>query len=630
MSATYADNTTAASVPLSDLVLVDRVRAGDEAAFGELWLRHNDAGLRAARKITRRFDPEDLVQEAFTRVLAAIRRGNGPRDAFRPYLYSAIRRISMNWTRDEVVASPLEDLGSEMDPDAIFEDAALERTLTGRAYASLRPEWRAILWYTEVEGVPARETGQFLGLSANAAAALAYRAREGLRIAWLQAHVNDNDIELSCRWTVERLGPFKRRSLGVRDRDTVETHLTTCLRCSILAEELDDVAQSLKVVVLPLVVGAGILSLGALPTGATTALLAGSSSEAGATGAGATVVGGAATGTGATVAPLAGLASLTSLTAVIATVSVVVGITVAAGLGSHDGGVPSAPTTPHALVQAQERSASPTTQDEGSDARDVTPDTDATPPTDVEQAPPVDTTLDSTPPPSDSPTSPAPPTGETSDPPSPPESEAPADPRTDAPPVVDATTDHPPSPAPPAAAPSAPTIHGTQEDDLFLPVLHGTADPGAQVIVESADGDVLASTQANPGGQWTARPTLDDAPSSALFLRARQTTASGSSAASDLIGPFVLEGPTIVHLDDGVPFPTVTFSGRPGSVVEALIDDVPTGNLHTLGHKPLVRRIADVGPGQHRITVRYTDPATGQVGASRTATFTVTEQFPHG
>lgn len=46
-------------VEISDLDLVESVRRGDNSAFGVLWSRHADAGMRAARRITSRFDPED-------------------------------------------------------------------------------------------------------------------------------------------------------------------------------------------------------------------------------------------------------------------------------------------------------------------------------------------------------------------------------------------------------------------------------------------------------------------------------------------------------------------------------------------------------------------------------------------
>ena len=63
---------------LSDSQLLDQARQGDEAAFTELYVRHQPAALRLARTYRRFGDPDDLVNGAFERVLGAIRRGAGP------------------------------------------------------------------------------------------------------------------------------------------------------------------------------------------------------------------------------------------------------------------------------------------------------------------------------------------------------------------------------------------------------------------------------------------------------------------------------------------------------------------------------------------------------------------------
>jgi hypothetical protein len=68
---------------LSDAELLDQARNGDEAAFTELYVRHQAAALRLASTYRRLGDPEVLVNQAFEQVLAVVRRGSGPTDAFR-------------------------------------------------------------------------------------------------------------------------------------------------------------------------------------------------------------------------------------------------------------------------------------------------------------------------------------------------------------------------------------------------------------------------------------------------------------------------------------------------------------------------------------------------------------------
>jgi DNA-directed RNA polymerase specialized sigma24 family protein len=50
---------------LPDAELLDQARNGDEAAFTELYVRHQPAALRLASTYRRLGDPEDLVNEAF-------------------------------------------------------------------------------------------------------------------------------------------------------------------------------------------------------------------------------------------------------------------------------------------------------------------------------------------------------------------------------------------------------------------------------------------------------------------------------------------------------------------------------------------------------------------------------------
>ena len=55
--------------------------------------------------------------------------------------------------------------------------------MIARAFASLPERWQAVLWHTEIEGARPADVAPLLGLTANSVAALAYRAREGLRQA---------------------------------------------------------------------------------------------------------------------------------------------------------------------------------------------------------------------------------------------------------------------------------------------------------------------------------------------------------------------------------------------------------------------------------------------------------------
>ena len=173
---------------LDDVELIESTRAGDAEAYGELYRRHYPAARAAAHALTHnRSDIDDVISEAFARVLRASRSGGGPDVSFRPYLMAAVRNVFYDRVRcnrelpsDELIDGINVAL---VDGDNDREDCAFATA----AFAALPERWRRVLWHTEVEGRSAVEMAVLLGLAPNAVAALAYRAREGLRQAYQRA-----------------------------------------------------------------------------------------------------------------------------------------------------------------------------------------------------------------------------------------------------------------------------------------------------------------------------------------------------------------------------------------------------------------------------------------------------------
>ncbi|WP_460855535.1 sigma-70 family RNA polymerase sigma factor, partial [Nocardiopsis coralliicola] len=242
---------------VGDDELLDRVRAGDTSAFGTLWERHVDAARGLARRLVRSdAEVDDAVADTFTRVLAVLGRGGGPRNGFRPYLLTALRHCVYDRARKDrrqVVTDDMErfDSGEPFVDPAV---AGLERSLIARAFLSLRPEWRAVLWYTEIEGIKPAEAAGILGRDPNTVSALAYRAREGLRRAYLQMHLSGG-ADARCRPALELLGSYVRGGLAKRDTRTVDSHLDSCGQCREVYAELMDVNVGLRGIILPLFAG---------------------------------------------------------------------------------------------------------------------------------------------------------------------------------------------------------------------------------------------------------------------------------------------------------------------------------------------------------------------------------------
>jgi DNA-directed RNA polymerase specialized sigma24 family protein len=122
---------------LSDAELLDQARGGDEAAFTELYVRHQAAARRLASTYKRVGDPDDLVNGAFERVLGALRRGAGPTESFRAYLFVTLRRLAAEQGQkpaDQAIEDVPEPVGDEADEPGL---GSADRELITKAFESL-------------------------------------------------------------------------------------------------------------------------------------------------------------------------------------------------------------------------------------------------------------------------------------------------------------------------------------------------------------------------------------------------------------------------------------------------------------------------------------------------------------
>lgn len=172
---------TATASRATDVELLDRMRAGDPAALGELWTRYQGWAHHVARRTTSRFDPDDIVQEAFAKVLTSLRNGKGPTEGFAHYLRTAIRNVAATWGARETRATlvPLPDDGAAGSYRFEVNDLGdLERP-----FRSLPERWQQVLVLTVLQQLPLATVSQLLGVTLAGATALAARARAGLRAA---------------------------------------------------------------------------------------------------------------------------------------------------------------------------------------------------------------------------------------------------------------------------------------------------------------------------------------------------------------------------------------------------------------------------------------------------------------
>ncbi|MFG2713618.1 sigma-70 family RNA polymerase sigma factor [Streptomyces goshikiensis] len=218
--------------------------------MGEVFARHHSAVLAYARTCCRDVaTAKDLAAEAFARTYRAVAWGAGPEHAWRPYLLTCVRRVATDWVRRSArtqLSDDFEKWAGDLCDGQDVEDAVLsaeEGSLVLRAYRSLPERWQAVLWHAVVEHEPATETARRLGISAGGVGSLAARAREGLREAYLRAHLDQSASE-ECRHYGGLLAAALRRPATRVTRD-LGRHLRACPDCARAERDLRHVNKSL-------------------------------------------------------------------------------------------------------------------------------------------------------------------------------------------------------------------------------------------------------------------------------------------------------------------------------------------------------------------------------------------------
>ena len=463
-----SDVTRAPDGLASDAELITAVRQGDTAAFGMLYERHEEAARRVAQRYVPLADADDVVAGAFEKILEVLRGGKGPDVAFRAYLFTVVRRRaieSLEKARRIAATDDVAVFDAVIGPLASTEEPMLrgfEDRTVARAFESLPERWRTVLWYLDIEQQTPAAVAPALGMSANGVSALAYRAREGLRQAYLQEHLLSPAVSEGCQVVNDQLGSYARGGLSRRETTRVETHLDGCAACRAAALELGDLARGMRAVVAPLVLGTlGVASLGLLPVGGAEPAAGAAAAGAGAGSEGIVVaradVGVMATGGGpgapvavavpggASAAPTVGLISaIAQLPAAVLAAAgvVVVGGLVAAGIALASGSNQVAPGV-----------AGPLGTESVAEVPTVVPPTVVTPDS-VEETPTVDPTSVPTPP--GLPTGPGEPPAASTTPDDPTGDEPDKNPEPSEP-APTATPSEDPSQEPTAAPTSAPT-----------------------------------------------------------------------------------------------------------------------------------------------------------------------------
>ncbi len=187
------ETATAQQTELSERVLVERARAGDRRAFGELVTRYMRRAYYAALGLVGSHDDAlDLSQEAFARAFRA-RASLDPDRPFYAWLYQIVRRLCFNFLRDRKTrltrlqeATPwlMDQAGTraaQSDPGRSAERSELA-ALVEDAIERLPEREREVLVLKEFEGLRYREIAELLGIPIGTVMSRLYSARRNLAL----------------------------------------------------------------------------------------------------------------------------------------------------------------------------------------------------------------------------------------------------------------------------------------------------------------------------------------------------------------------------------------------------------------------------------------------------------------
>ncbi|MFC4224471.1 RNA polymerase sigma factor [Lysinibacter cavernae] len=228
---------TGAERDARDGQLIDEFRGGDATALERLFRQLHPIALHyAARYASARLSAEDIVAEAFIRMIQAITNGKGPTVSVWWYLVSAMKTVAIRHGMSlrhtvNVEADTLEfcaELASEQRSEGVAEAWVVE------AFHRLPARWQTVVWLRDVQALSLAEAAESLGISPNAVGTLHSRARKAFRLHYLAVIAGDETAR-SCAAYVSDLA-------GETDPSPETTrHLDDCPPCLTTAAELASV-----------------------------------------------------------------------------------------------------------------------------------------------------------------------------------------------------------------------------------------------------------------------------------------------------------------------------------------------------------------------------------------------------
>ena len=171
---------------VSEQELIRRALTGDQLAYRHLVNRYVRPAMAVAWEFTETLeDAEDLVQEAFRRVVSALESYDTGRP-FRPWFFTILRNLARSaaGARARRVSTALDEAVPDEQPTPldVVERVELQARLD-LELESLSEMQRVCFRLCALEGLASGEVAEALGLSDATVRTHVYRARSALRLA---------------------------------------------------------------------------------------------------------------------------------------------------------------------------------------------------------------------------------------------------------------------------------------------------------------------------------------------------------------------------------------------------------------------------------------------------------------
>jgi len=261
--------------PADDQPLIAAFRAGDDAAFAQIFARHHDVLLRYARRVLARSSEhaEDVVQEAMFRASRALRRDERHIE-LRPWLFRLVRNCALDELArvrtDSVALDDADEWGllrasDATDPETASEQRGRVRDLLADISTLPAPQRHALL-RREVDGISHCALAAELGVTEQATKNLVHRARTNL-VKHEEARSTDcQDV---------RLALLEAHDEGRRASAATYRHVATCRGCRSFRSGLKDTSRAAAMLVPAplLLIAIGVLAGKVGAAGAKAAML---------------------------------------------------------------------------------------------------------------------------------------------------------------------------------------------------------------------------------------------------------------------------------------------------------------------------------------------------------------------